>query len=288
MKYIVAPVFDDPQALEDMASNKRLSSADIIQKEKHELLKAYHNYYSRKGNVNLVQPIVISKDLKQKLLLHYKSPPKILDVIATIRDELSPNVCSMCGSFHASSVDHVFPKEHYPEFSILIKNLVPACACNSLRKDIYKGKRGERILHPYYDKVCSQRIVSAKFKGNFLSPEILLEIIYNGNECKRAVNFHVNNVIAKTNIDNWMISQWSILLRRFRILIPELPNKVVSIRDMDWAISAALKRTDDEFSSLNNWKSILFSGLNSDATMKSLFVTHVNAIISGKLNPADL
>jgi hypothetical protein len=64
--------------------------------------------------------------------------------------------CPFCGISESSTLDHYLPKEHYPEFSVFPKNLVPSCpVCNTRKRDhiLGEGTNVRVFLHPYYDVV---------------------------------------------------------------------------------------------------------------------------------------
>lgn len=65
--------------------------------------------------------------------------------------------CPFCGGIGTpANLDHFLPKEHFPEFSVLPFNLVPACRdCNMGAKGArYATDELEQAIHPYADKEC--------------------------------------------------------------------------------------------------------------------------------------
>jgi hypothetical protein len=64
--------------------------------------------------------------------------------------------CPFCGISESSTLDHYLPKEHYPEFSVFPKNLVPSCAvCNTRKRDriLEQGTDVRMFLHPCFDSI---------------------------------------------------------------------------------------------------------------------------------------
>jgi len=61
--------------------------------------------------------------------------------------------CPFCGIGEPTTLDHYLPKEDFPEFSVLSKNLIPICsACNSNYKGEAWIEHGKRLfIHTYYD-----------------------------------------------------------------------------------------------------------------------------------------
>lgn len=98
--------------------------------ETSDLLKLYKNYFSKKS----------------------KPARKIYDALMVAAEEK----CPFCGGIGVpSNLDHYLPqaKAHFPQFSILPLNLIPACRdCNMEAKgSIFASSKGEQILHPYLD-----------------------------------------------------------------------------------------------------------------------------------------
>lgn len=62
--------------------------------------------------------------------------------------------CPYCAglSVEVKTLDHYLPKSKYPRFSVLPKNLVPACSdCNQALSASSATSEEEQILHPYVD-----------------------------------------------------------------------------------------------------------------------------------------
>ncbi|CAH7482170.1 HNH endonuclease [Vibrio splendidus] len=63
--------------------------------------------------------------------------------------------CPFCGGLGMpTNLDHYLPKAHFPQFSIVPYNLIPACMdCNMGEKgDAFAVNLEDQVLHPYLDK----------------------------------------------------------------------------------------------------------------------------------------
>ncbi|WP_447957649.1 HNH endonuclease [Vreelandella sp. EE7] len=63
--------------------------------------------------------------------------------------------CPFCGDIgHPKNLDHFLPLAHYPQFSVLPVNLIPACRdCNMGEKgDDFADQAEDQIIHPFLDK----------------------------------------------------------------------------------------------------------------------------------------
>ena len=172
------PSVDDTSKITLNSNNSRLgrTSYPHLRNQLQQVINGYTDYDANSGNAHTVSAVTISDDLKAGLKSNYKSPPKDLKFINEIRNS-SPNVCPMCGSLKTGTNDHIFPKEDYPWFAVYSKNLVPACDCNSKRgQNLIDGNK--RILHPYYDRFLTQRLLSCKLTPNVAFPKAVITIDY--------------------------------------------------------------------------------------------------------------
>jgi len=103
-------------------------------------------------------PIVINNLTKSELVNIYeqyfvnKSKParKIYDALLNAAKEK----CPFCGGIGTpSNLDHFLPKTHFPQFSVMPRNLVPACRdCNMDGKGhSYATNANDQIIQPYLD-----------------------------------------------------------------------------------------------------------------------------------------
>src|SRR5262249_22022126 len=119
-------------------------------------------------------------------------------------------VCPMCGSMGSGTLDHVLPKTTHASFAVFGLNLVPACKCNSLRgADLTGNNAGERILHPYFDDILGQRLLAGRFEDLGPAPRISLRLLLAaGHPQYAAVDFHVDNVVKRTQIKDYLHRSW--------------------------------------------------------------------------------
>lgn len=60
--------------------------------------------------------------------------------------------CPFCGIGTVNTLDHFLPKTHFPVFSVMPNNLVPACTwCQGEKLEYFATTAGEQLLHPYFD-----------------------------------------------------------------------------------------------------------------------------------------
>jgi len=105
-----------------------------------------------------VDPVVINTLKKSELVKIYdqyfvpeqKPARKIYDALLNAAKEK----CPFCGGIGTSrNLDHFLPKAHFPQFSVLPRNLVPACRdCNMDGKaHAFATNAEDQIIQPYAD-----------------------------------------------------------------------------------------------------------------------------------------
>lgn len=288
MKFLALPEHNDFDVVRALSTRKTLNSYPFLLAELKRIENGYRDYELCRGDAwKLDAPLPLIGELSQALRLHYKSPPLGLGIIENIRNFGSPTVCPMCGSLKPSQVDHVAPKDIYPEYSFYSRNLVPACDCNGLKKLTFKGEHpGERILHPYYDKIMDERLAFLYFSGDLLTPNVTL-LIEPGHNMNVAVKFHVEQILMKTRIFPWANSKWATLLRKPDRFLPALkyhPGEV----DLDVFIkivTTQLTDTDEVYETPNNWESMFLTGIIRSHNAMNFLVDRINMLRSGNLLP---
>lgn len=273
MNKLERPTYDDDAALDALAGNPLLGSHPTLQSHVATLKAAYMQYVAASGDVRAVAPVALPATTATHLRGHYGSPPKALAHIAEIRMRSDSNTCPMCGSLHSGTLDHVMDKEGHPAFSIFSQNLVPACKCNSKRlKPLVGPNPGERILHPYFDSVLSERIVAAYLTDLGAIPRIETRIVLDPiNPHFAAASFHHDSVIMRTGIHGYLLSRWAKLMLRPWLIFPELRLNPVDRSEFVSIIGAELVRNDEIRDSKNNWDSVFLSGLLDDHVVDWLY-----------------
>ncbi|UUZ49590.1 hypothetical protein LP420_04845 [Massilia sp. B-10] len=171
---------DDFMVLKTLSENRALGSFGFLLDSLPVISASYGKYVAVGGDPwEIPEPVIMPDNLKKSLITHYEGEIKGLEYIAKIRNEVRTDVCPLCGSTKPpGQVDHFIPKEDYPEFSFFIPNLVSACDCNLHKGKNYKGQiNGERLLHPYFDRCMSERLIYLSFEGDVSSPDIKIKVM---------------------------------------------------------------------------------------------------------------
>jgi hypothetical protein len=265
--------FDDHAALIDLAKNKRAVSYPDLQGEVANLLDGYTGYVAANGNAFNVPKVALPDKISKNLIKQYATPTKELPHIEKLREDKLRS-CPMCGSPHLFvTLDHILPKAEYPEYAIFGPNLVQACHCNSKRGTALRGtKVGERILHPYFDDILDERLLSTRFADLGKVPRVSIRVLLaDVHQHHAAVDFHLKRVVLRAGIERTMRERWSDLIRRPSLVISEFGKLLPTRQQIVDILTEELDLRDDEFQSKNSWRSIFTHGLLDEHVVDWLF-----------------
>lgn len=165
------------------------------------IIKSYNDYVDIENSKRL-KKIKISDRKKNSLLSLYNSQTKTAQsVIQTIVDNLNPkhdSKCLFCGIGEYEEIDHYLPKEHFPQYSILFKNLLPICGkCNKKKSDNIPGEKHD-YLHLVYDIIPLDNYIKLDIKFNGKTPILDFKI---NNSCSSLIKKHIQalNLIPRYN-----------------------------------------------------------------------------------------
>lgn len=289
MNRIDAPVFDDHAALLELSLNHRLGSHPLLQNYVVPIGDAYVDYVTKEGDASVVAGTILDAALVAPFNAHYASPPNCLPHIAEIRKAWRSRTCPMCGSPLGGTLDHVLPKAAFPCFAIFAKNLVPACDCNSHRINEVVGPNGARILHPYFDDILRERLISARFDDVGAVPRVGIRFVIDpAHALYTSVVFHFDKVVSRTAIVEWIGEEWGKFVLEPGGHIADLRRSNPSTRD-ELVASIEVERgiRDRSLRSLNNWQSVFVNGLLDDHVIDWIFaaLTAPGRVVGGPLMP---
>lgn len=263
MNKVQLPPYDDSGAFDSLSKNKRLGSYPQLQPLVATVQASYAQYVAANGSPTTIQNPAIHAAAAVLLKGHYTSPPADLAHITKMRDSTEHLLCPMCGSMHSGTLDHYLPKNGFPIFAVFSKNLVPACKCNSKRKEILLGAHpGERVLHPYFDDCLGERLVSARFEDLGEVPRVsVVLIISNTHPQHSAINFHFQSIIQRTAVVGFLADRWSSLFRKPSRVVRAFAENIPTQARIQALLEEEREALDDLHKGKNNWNSVFISGL---------------------------
>jgi hypothetical protein len=118
------------------------------------------------------------------------------------------------------------------------------------------------VLHPYFDKILSSRLIFAEFSSLGAIPKVGIRIaIESLDPSFSAVNFHVDAVVKKTNVMGYLFDRWVAMCRKPSLVIRELKDNPGSPEALLLVLRSELSRLDDFHGGKNNWNSMFVAGL---------------------------
>lgn len=263
MNKVQLPQYDDAAAFDCLSKNKRLGSYPELQPLVGTVQASYAQYVAVNGAPTLVQDQTISDAAAAFLKGHYASPPADLAHITEMRESTEHLLCPMCGSMHSGTLDHYLPKNGFPIFAVFSKNLVPACKCNSKRKETLMGAYpGERVLHPYFDDCLGERLVSARFEDLGEVPKVSLVLtVSNAHPHHSAISFHVRSIVQRSAVVKYLADRWSSLFRKPSRVVRAFAENIATQAEVQALLEEERDALDDLHKGKNNWNSIFVSGL---------------------------
>lgn len=124
------------------------------------------------GNPEIIGDSIVDVGDSGKFINLYVHPKddsiQKIEVLDVIRSH-GLDYCPACGEDgYPRTLDHYLPKEKFPEFSILSRNLAPMCdICQGAKLAKTLTTNQEKIfLHPYYDRLVNVQV----FKADIIPP----------------------------------------------------------------------------------------------------------------------
>ena len=230
---------------------------------KIKILERYSKYLELETN-NRISPIAFSIDEKNALTSLYSSKTKTATIIANeVFDRVNPNHsdrCLYCGIGEFDQIDHYLPQEHFPEFAILHKNLIPICGtCNEIKGANIPGVAGKDYLHLIYDILPIEKIFNCDVTFKNLLPNITFSTVTNFDGT--VLNIHFLELKLKHRIEKKSV-QYSLQIKALKEKFGSDYAKEELVRDLN---------KSDAFFGKYYWRTELIL-----AMINSNFVDNVN------------
>lgn len=233
-------------------SEKNKPYKDGLNNLKSIILRSYNNFSFIENNKR-INPSRYSSDEKKTLQSLYGSQTKTAkEIIKSIIDNLDAkhdSKCLYCGIGECEEIDHYLPKEHFPEYSILFKNLIPICGkCNKIKGENIPGKSID-YLHMTYDIIPLEQYLSLDITFNIKTPilNFYISTEYSGS----LIESHINSLKLIERYNKKGVQY----ILRIKALYDQYGEKyAIDELDRNYLETSA-------FYGINFWKSVLISKL---------------------------
>lgn len=116
--------------------------------------------------------------------------------VFNLRASYRGDLCPYCLNPSSTSLDHFYPISKFPEYSLLISNLVPSCNdCNKIKRSLVPRPNGSRVLNPYYDTFLDKTLFLLDLTINKNNVEYSLKSVSGLKKIeKKMVKYHLNKL----------------------------------------------------------------------------------------------
>lgn len=233
-----------------------------------------YNEYIENYNSNSLETIIphgfnpLEKDTLLKLYSYKFSLIQELKIKLTTINGKVDNTCQYCTIGEVGSLDHILPKDTYPEFSVNAKNLFPCCSkCNSKKSSCVTIAGIKQHLNLYLDELPEEQYLFVEIDDIGDTIKLTYSLMNLNNIDINLFRLIRNHYI---NLD---------LLKRFNEnshnVISELIISINSYRNLNINEIKEIIQTNCEQEKLiygfNYWKIILKLALVNDANFMSRF-----------------
>jgi hypothetical protein len=164
MKHVSPPNIDDAHTLDQIIAAKRPLRRNLLRSIQPQVVIAYENYTDTAPGLESLSVIQIEKEKAEALRHAYTvNTAPMSEQRLMLMKPLDVTHCPYCNVGESSTLDHYVPKELYPEFAVLSKNLVPCCSsCNTRKGERFVSEDANirLLLHPYYDVIPEEAVLS--------------------------------------------------------------------------------------------------------------------------------
>ncbi|MGD8233201.1 hypothetical protein [Vibrio sp. TRT 1302] len=253
------------QILSLVLNESKKDGIEEVKKVKDRITIAYDNYngFISRGRI---EPEKLTLKKEKKFLVNFYSPTPVCisNYLDKRRHHHGLLECPFCGyPFSPDTLDHFLPKNDWPEFSILLNNLVPQCRnCAPIKGDDYycKDNKDAMFLHPMYYKSLSEVnfVIDVEFddSSNMFDFDIYITLPENLRKnkyiCSR-ISSHFKALKIKSRVVSYCHSEvkhWENLLRS-------------KYFDLNKSLEATInERVASDIH--KNWKTALYIGIKSN------------------------
>lgn len=261
------------QTFETIINEKKNPGKTILTNVKHRVELCYEQYldgFDELESKQLSEFLECEIDARRHLKGCYSSltatGKPIRESIFSEQPTVLKMFCPFCLLDKPKTLDHYIGQDEFPEYSFLVKNLIPCCYdCNQVKAINWRHNYKRRFIHFYNDDF---------FKNQFLFAELL----FIANTPIMGLSLQKPNDLDD---DSFQIIQWHFddlnLLQQYKercnaMLSTELKiMKDSSIINglSNKQIQAQLQRSETNYANdfgLNYWKSVMFQCMSQNVT----------------------
>lgn len=234
--------------------SSQIKNKHIFTSFKLEWKKSFLRYNLQQGNPCALTPSTTAQSIKGELITIYGSPPKELKKILDLwRENHEFKCCPYCGDLGIPpTLDHFLPKDYFPEYSILLNNLVPCCSkCQPKKGNKYITNKTRLFYHPIFqsDEIKLSRYIQITItdSGYLNGERIFTPNVNLRDNAPNTLKLHFHKLGIKERLTSFCNRE----IRRYKKLKDEGKNKGI-----EESIYLTLSRLSELREDRNNWDRI--------------------------------
>lgn len=224
---------------------------------------AYNSYLDDFENLVRKTPIAVNNNQSNALKRCYSSRSATFENqrgrIFTSQPDILKAFCPYCLIDKPETLDHYTPKNEFPEYSILLKNLIPCCFdCNNIKDETWKNDNNRLFIHFYNDTFIKYKFLKAHIEVDEV-PCIKFSLIKSNNLSDDQFNVVMNHFYCLNLIKKYEDRTNTLMSTEIKALRKswERGKSIDTLKEIteDKALSAA------EDYGTNYWKAVFYEAL---------------------------
>lgn len=171
---------DEMAEYDNIVAGKANNTRVLLAPVRDDVERSYDYYKGKFADVNMAKPGVFDENVTKALLDCYKKTNARDLMIAKIiecQQEHLQLICGYCLLNNRETIDHYIPQSEFPVYSVMPRNLIPACSkCNSKKKEIWRENSRRVVLHLLNDHIPSDQFLFGKLIFNGAVPVITFKL----------------------------------------------------------------------------------------------------------------
>ncbi|MBD8082351.1 HNH endonuclease [Chryseobacterium caseinilyticum] len=184
--------------------------------------------------------------------------------ILSSQPDVLKTLCPYCLLEAPKTLDHYIGKDEFPEYSFLVKNLIPCCySCNNIKDIKWRDSYRRRFIHFYNDNFFEEQFLFASLRIIESTPIINLSLVKPQNlddDSFQIVSWHFEDLKL---LDQYEQKCNTLLSTEIKIMKDGNFNDGLTLQQIEVQLQRREKNFADDYG-INYWKSIMFQCMSQN------------------------
>lgn len=271
------PVYQTEKIYEHIINAKIKKNRITLSRKKikFKVLRRIERFKNSKKYFHNLHNVKYTDNVKDSLIGCYNTKAEYFELIKVLLNQSKDNTnsiynikCPYCSINNANTIDHILPKELYPEFSFAPGNLIYVCHdCNSKKGIDYKNENNRIIINPYRDSFIDEIYVKVNldlYPYN-MKYKLIAHLEIDTSNCTNEDSIIINNHYKKLNL--------------LRLLNDELPSLLSELENSFYCNSYSNQMktyslhydSSSKTNGVNHYKTALYRTLITTEIIKEFY-----------------